>query len=140
MKYAYTIVGLALASSALADECAQKCNEAHDACLGKPDAHRPTCASDYAACLGYNPYNQESYATPTACSRAAEPTETDETCDCLQTCNGEYEACRDNPDVNRSTCASSYSDCLGYNPFGADGSLVTPTACVAGAAPTCPGR
>lgn len=136
MKYAYTIVGFALASSSFADECVRKCNEAHNACLGKPNAHRPTCASDYAACLGYNPYTQGDYSTPTACSKAAQPTDSPspEACDCAKNCNYEYNACRGKPDANRSTCAASYSTCLGYSPFGPDGSLIPPTACAPGAA------
>ncbi|RSL63184.1 hypothetical protein CEP54_005358 [Fusarium duplospermum] len=41
--------------------------------------------------------------------------------------------------ANMATCAAEYAKCLGYSPFGDDGSLVTPTACSAtGPAPTGP--
>ncbi|KAM0278876.1 hypothetical protein ACHAO9_011948 [Fusarium lateritium] len=52
-----------------------------------------------------------------------------ETYDCVTECNDNYNICRTAPNANRSTCAAQYAQCLGYNPFGGNGSLVTPTAC-----------
>lgn len=49
--------------------------------------------------------------------------------DCPAECATAYDTCRSGADANMSTCAAEYSSCLGYNPFGADGSLITPTAC-----------
>ncbi|KAK1723161.1 uncharacterized protein BDZ83DRAFT_532314, partial [Colletotrichum acutatum] len=49
--------------------------------------------------------------------------------DCAATCADAYNKCRGAPDANRATCAAEYAGCLGYSPFGPDGSLVTPTAC-----------
>ncbi|KXH49143.1 hypothetical protein CNYM01_06925, partial [Colletotrichum nymphaeae SA-01] len=58
---------------------------------------------------------------------------------CVTGCNDAYNKCRSAPGANMSTCAAQYAGCLGYSPFGPDGSLVTPTACsgsATGAAPT----
>ncbi|KAL2874798.1 hypothetical protein SGCOL_010053 [Colletotrichum sp. CLE4] len=58
---------------------------------------------------------------------------------CVAGCNDSYNKCRSAPGANRSTCAAEYAGCLGYSPFGPDGSLITPTACSAsatGAVPT----
>ncbi|PFH54922.1 hypothetical protein XA68_11779 [Ophiocordyceps unilateralis] len=33
-------------------------------------------------------------------------------------------------------CAAEYTGCLAYNPFGSDGTLLEPTACSLGSAPT----
>ncbi|PHH84360.1 hypothetical protein CDD83_2067 [Cordyceps sp. RAO-2017] len=52
--------------------------------------------------------------------------------ECAKVCSDKYNECRGKPEANRSTCASAYSDCLGFSPFGPDGSLVTPTACAPG--------
>ncbi|KAJ4861106.1 hypothetical protein T069G_06094 [Trichoderma breve] len=123
------IIITAFIASALADytgsdgtpeECAVKCTTAHDACLVKPDANRAECASEYAACLGYNPY-EGSFVNPTACSKTATattaaPTKTktpEDECKCYD----EYNMCRSAPGANMSYCASQYAGCLGYNPF-----------------------
>ncbi|KAL6834147.1 hypothetical protein J3E69DRAFT_376990 [Trichoderma sp. SZMC 28015] len=123
------IIVTAFIASALADytgsdgtpeECAVKCTTAHDACLVKPDANRAECASEYAACLGYNPY-EGTFVNPTACSKTATattaaPTQTktpEDECKCYD----EYNQCRSAPGANMSYCASQYAGCLGYNPF-----------------------
>lgn len=49
--------------------------------------------------------------------------------DCPAECQNAYNACRSGPGANMATCAAKYAACLGYSPFGPDGSLVTPTAC-----------
>jgi hypothetical protein len=51
------------------------------------------------------------------------------TYDCVSDCNSDYSQCRTAPGANMSTCATQYAECLGYNPFNGEGSLVTPTAC-----------
>ncbi|KAL6696257.1 hypothetical protein J3F84DRAFT_373532 [Trichoderma pleuroticola] len=118
------IVITAFIASALADysggtpeECAVKCTTAHDACLVKPDANRAECASEYAACLGYNPY-EGGFVVPTACSKTttAAPTQTKAPQDECK-CYDEYNKCRSAPGANMSYCASQYAGCLGYNPF-----------------------
>lgn len=48
---------------------------------------------------------------------------------CVATCNKAYDECRGAADSNKSTCAAAYASCLGYSPYGADGSLITPTIC-----------
>ncbi|OAA41808.1 hypothetical protein NOR_05316 [Metarhizium rileyi] len=60
--------------------------------------------------------------------------------ECVKNCQTTYDQCRVKPDANMSSCAAAFAGCLGYNPF-VDGSLVTPTACSAGATavPTQPG-
>ena len=176
-----------------ANECVQTCYDAYNKCRGQPDPNFSTCAAEYSACLGYNPFNGNgSLVTPTACSSqppaattpilyttkvltaittycpapttlsyndktyvVTEPTHltiTDCPCtvsapvtptavvptppspDCPQNCSDAYNQCRGQPNANRSTCASEYASCLGYNPFAQDGSLVTPTACSASVA------
>ncbi|KAH6954562.1 hypothetical protein HG530_010703 [Fusarium avenaceum] len=52
-----------------------------------------------------------------------------ETYDCVTECNDNYNICRTAPSANMASCAAQYAQCLGYNPFGGNGSLVTPTAC-----------
>ncbi|KAF4982101.1 hypothetical protein FZEAL_2207 [Fusarium zealandicum] len=56
--------------------------------------------------------------------------------DCPAMCSESYDMCRGKPDANRASCAAEYSQCLGYAPFGPDGSLITPTACSTTAAAT----
>ncbi|KAK0374097.1 hypothetical protein CLIM01_08543 [Colletotrichum limetticola] len=144
-------------------ECAATCAAAYDKCRGAPDANRATCAAEYAGCLGYSPFGPDgSLVTPTACSgtatavppitTVAPPTGTavppittgvfppaTTGAACVTGCNDAYNKCRSAPGANMSTCAAQYAGCLGYSPFGPDGSLVTPTACsgsATGAAPT----
>ncbi|KAF5679882.1 cell wall glycoprotein [Fusarium denticulatum] len=50
--------------------CAEKCSEAYDKCRTGPSANMATCAGAYAECLGYSPFDGESFVTPTACSVA----------------------------------------------------------------------
>ncbi|KAK7413658.1 hypothetical protein QQX98_007440 [Neonectria punicea] len=49
--------------------------------------------------------------------------------DCAKECTDAYNKCRGGPDANMATCAAKYAECLGYSPFGDDGSFKTPTAC-----------
>ncbi|PFH60736.1 hypothetical protein XA68_10444 [Ophiocordyceps unilateralis] len=74
MKYAYTVMSLVLAVPALADNCAYKCIESYNSCQSKSGANMAQCASEYASCLGYNPFSGNTYTTPTACSQGMAPT------------------------------------------------------------------
>jgi hypothetical protein len=49
------------------DECAKKCTDTYNACRTKPGANMSTCASDYASCLGFSPFQGNGTVTPTAC-------------------------------------------------------------------------
>ncbi|KAJ8070431.1 hypothetical protein OCU04_000805 [Sclerotinia nivalis] len=116
------------------DACVSQCNASYNSCRSAPDANRASCASSYASCLGYSPYdNNGSLVTPTACSSpvasstTVAPTTTADAC--VSQCNVSYNSCRSAPDANRASCASSYASCLGYSPYDNNGSLVTPTAC-----------
>jgi hypothetical protein len=124
-----------------ADDCAKKCYDAYNVCRSKPGANFSYCGSEFAGCLGYNPFagTNGTLATPTACS--SKPTSAVVTTpgptstqvqpphDCAAECSAAYNKCRGKAGANMSTCASEYASCLGYNPFGADGSLIAPTAC-----------
>ncbi|KAJ0313345.1 hypothetical protein COL5a_004185 [Colletotrichum fioriniae] len=134
-------------------DCAATCAAAYDKCRGAPDANRATCAAEYAGCLGYSPFGPDgSLVTPTACSGTATAVPPIATGivppgtatavppiatgvvppsgpDCAAACAVDYNKCRSASDANRATCAANYAGCLGYSPFGPDGSLVTPTAC-----------
>ncbi|TGO17383.1 hypothetical protein BTUL_0018g00500 [Botrytis tulipae] len=64
------------ASSAPAsDVCAATCTTEYNTCRSAPNANRAVCASSYASCLGYSPYDSNgSLITPTACSSGASAT------------------------------------------------------------------
>ncbi|KAM0233954.1 hypothetical protein ACHAPO_006828 [Fusarium lateritium] len=120
------------------NECVDKCNSDYDKCRTAPNANMSTCAAQYSQCLGYNPFDGGSLVTPTACSNAPGPTQSNAN-ECVDECNSDYDKCRTAPDANMSTCAAQYSQCLGYNPFDGAGSLVTPTACSNAPGPTLTG-
>lgn len=51
------------------DECVEKCTDAYNKCRGQSGANMSTCGSEYASCLGHNPFQGSSgFVTPTACS------------------------------------------------------------------------
>ncbi|THV43946.1 hypothetical protein BGAL_0800g00010 [Botrytis galanthina] len=123
-------------TSATTDACVSQCNASYNTCRSAPGANQSTCASNYASCLGYSPYdNNGSLVTPTACSSSVASTTassatTSATADaCVSKCSASYNSCRTRPNANQATCASEYSTCLGYFPYDSNGSLVTPTAC-----------
>ncbi|SPJ71110.1 related to cell wall glycoprotein [Fusarium torulosum] len=66
---------------------------------------------------------------PTGYAPPATPSTPAESKDCAEMCSDKYNKCRVAPDANMSFCAATYSECLGYSPFNAEGSLVTPTVC-----------
>lgn len=201
MKSLTILLTAAFATTALArlykrDECSEACTDAYNACTVEPDASQAFCATEYANCLGFNPFlGQASVPEPTACSAGAtgvsaisasdssvsassatvsvppatviaatsstlivtpiytvptgngdedeetlatdtgSPSTTEGTYtvpytyDCVSECNSDYNTCRTAPNANRATCASEFAECLGYNPFNSEGSLVTPTEC-----------
>lgn len=59
------------APAAPTSACVTACNNAYDTCRTKPDANRAACASEYAGCLGYNPFESGSLVAPTACAGGA---------------------------------------------------------------------
>ncbi|KAM5349629.1 hypothetical protein ACJ41O_006134 [Fusarium nematophilum] len=140
MRYSYALglLTIAFGSPVQADDCAQACTDTKNACLVKPDTNRAVCASEYAACLGYNPYDAQPFVEPTACSKVPtstvapvvpKPTEADA---CARDCTEKKDACMTAPDANHAACAAEYAGCLGYNPY--DGEpYVEPTACSQGA-------
>lgn len=112
------------------DECSEQCALEYNSCRSDTSNLRSTCASNYSSCLGYNPFSAEgSLVTPTACSQAPAATSSVAETICVEQCSTEYDVCRSDTSNLRSTCASNFSSCLGYNPFNSEGSLVTPTAC-----------
>ncbi|KAF7881213.1 uncharacterized protein EAF02_007104 [Botrytis sinoallii] len=144
-------VASAPAPSGSANACAATCTTEYNTCRSAPDANRASCASSYASCLGYSPYDSNgSLITPTACSSGASatsapassapvasaPAPSGSANACAATCTTEYNTCRSAPDANRASCASSYASCLGYSPYDSNGSLITPTACSSGASAT----
>lgn len=66
---------------------------------------------------------------PSALPTATKSAPSDESDECVERCNADYNACRTAPYANQSYCASKYAECLGYLPFDEAGSLVHPTAC-----------
>ncbi|KAF4450822.1 cell wall glyco, partial [Fusarium albosuccineum] len=74
---------------------------------------------------------------PCTVSKPAGPQPSAPSKDCAEMCTDKYNKCRSSPAANQATCAAEYAQCLGYNPFGSNGSFVTPTACH-GPAPTGP--
>ncbi|KAG6012501.1 hypothetical protein E4U54_007502 [Claviceps lovelessii] len=114
-------------------DCAAKCVDAFNKCQVAPDANHSFCASQLATCVGYNPFGDGTFVTPTACSAAPATTAVQPTGspDCAAKCVDAFNKCQVAPDANHSFCASQLATCVGYNPFG-DGTFVTPTACSAG--------
>ncbi|RDA92343.1 hypothetical protein CP533_4416 [Ophiocordyceps camponoti-saundersi (nom. inval.)] len=131
MKYSYTFMSLALAVPALADEyyCAQKCTESYDACRGKPGANMSLCASEYASCLGFNPFT-DSYAAPTACAQSSAPAPYSTPYSapystpaveltCPETCEEKFNTCRGQPGAYLDECVEDKNAChsaCGYSP------------------------
>ncbi|KAF4978217.1 hypothetical protein FZEAL_5378 [Fusarium zealandicum] len=115
MKYSYSFVGLltvALSSSAAADDCSDACSSQHDSCLGAPDANRASCASDYASCLGYNPYVDTGFVAPTACSHTTDlPTGTRAADVCIQVCDDNHSACMTGAGAVLTVCDVEHTSC-----------------------------
>ncbi|KAL7927596.1 hypothetical protein ACQKWADRAFT_277228 [Trichoderma austrokoningii] len=112
------------------DECAKKCNDEYDQCRGAPGANQSTCSSEYAKCLGYNPFDgqHEHEEKPTKCSTqpavtptwtSTPPPKTD--CKHVKQCTDEVDQCRTKPEANQAECSAEYAACLGFNPFTPEG-------------------
>ncbi|KAI8654006.1 hypothetical protein NCS56_01356600 [Fusarium sp. Ph1] len=103
------------------DPCLADCNAKHDACNSAPGANHASCASDYAQCLGYNPYAGTGFVEPTACSKSMTtvpvPQKTESPEVCCVTCTTTYKACCDAAGDVIDHCKIEYTTCLGYNPF-----------------------
>ncbi|RSL42006.1 hypothetical protein CEP54_015638 [Fusarium duplospermum] len=103
------------------DPCLADCNAKHDACNTAPGANHAACASDYANCLGYNPYAGTGFVEPTACSKSMTtvpgPKKTESPEVCCVTCTTTYKACCDAAGDVIDHCKIEYTTCLGYNPF-----------------------
>lgn len=118
------------------DECVKKCTDAYDQCRGKPDSNKSTCASEYASCLGHNPFQGSGFVTPTACSHqpgvsttaAVVPSGPGATTaapskpvsptvvpapapGCNDKCQATYDQCRGQSGANLSTCVSNFEGC-----------------------------
>ncbi|KAG8423066.1 hypothetical protein J3459_009783 [Metarhizium acridum] len=114
------------------DECAKKCTDAYNQCRGEPGANQSTCASKYAACLGYNPFQRNGFVTPNACSSTpgvsttagvVVPTGPGATAAPSKPASPSQPAggngCLDEPGANLSTCFSNEackSTCSGTKP------------------------
>ncbi|KAM0425894.1 hypothetical protein ACHAPT_008832 [Fusarium lateritium] len=103
------------------DPCVDDCTKKHDACNTAPGANHASCASDYAQCLGYNPYGDNGFVAPTACSKSMTtvpgPKKTEAPEVCCVTCTTTYKACCDAAGDVIDHCKVEYTTCLGYNPF-----------------------
>ncbi|KAJ4251545.1 hypothetical protein NW762_011535 [Fusarium torreyae] len=73
--------------------------------------------------------DQATDVTNTSLAAANTATNIPDTYNCPSDCGDDYNTCRTTAGANMATCAAQYAQCLGYNPFDGDGSLVTPTAC-----------
>ncbi|PHH61018.1 hypothetical protein CDD81_840 [Ophiocordyceps australis] len=49
------------------DACARDCTTKYNTCRGMPGANQSTCAAEYSACLGYNPFEKGADHVPMAC-------------------------------------------------------------------------
>ena len=109
------------------------CDAAANACRTAPNANQAYCSSQYAACLGYNPYTADASSTSSsllicnaaaiargACtaSAASVPSSTPTpTGNSTASCDAAVNACRTAPNANQAYCSAQYAQCLGYNPY-----------------------
>ncbi|GAB0137838.1 hypothetical protein EsDP_00006091 [Epichloe bromicola] len=127
----YPVVITALLGAALAQNqnqgdghaCVERCNAAMNSCRTQSGANQSYCSSQYASCLGYNPYQNGGFVTPTACASGgggpAGPAATmpgGQPDECARKCTDAYNGCRTQPGANQATCRASFATCLGYNP------------------------
>ena len=134
-------------------DCAEMCYDAYNKCRGAPGANFAVCGSQFAGCLGYNPFTggNGTLVKPTACSSGSTGSATKPVVlptqskpaggkTCAEMCYDAYNMCRGKSGANMAVCGSDFAGCLGYNPFtGNGGSLVKPTACSSGATGTATG-
>ncbi|GFP52447.1 hypothetical protein ACSS6W_003492 [Trichoderma asperelloides] len=127
------------------DDCANSCQYDYDECCGAPGANLSTCSSEYAECLGYNPYDGQQHdyeekqkttecsTKPTATATATwathfapPPTPTPPPypkvdCKHVKECTDEDDKCRTKPEANQAECSAEYAKRLGFNPFTTEG-------------------
>ncbi|THX82020.1 hypothetical protein D6D05_04015 [Aureobasidium pullulans] len=125
--------------------CQGDCYDAYNECRSAPDANISYCASQYAGCLGQNPFGSDGslvikpavkarseencVAKDNAC-RASDPVTglsanqaqcSSENAACKGSCDESYNACRtarpNGLSANMAQCASEYVGCLGENVF-----------------------
>ncbi|KAH7306127.1 hypothetical protein BKA65DRAFT_578271 [Rhexocercosporidium sp. MPI-PUGE-AT-0058] len=82
-------------------DCQAQANE----CRTAPDANQSFCSAQLSACLGYNPYANN---TATTTSSSYVPKES---------CQAVADKCRTKPGANQATCSAELAACLGYNPY-----------------------
>ncbi|KAH7409014.1 hypothetical protein BKA64DRAFT_663990 [Cadophora sp. MPI-SDFR-AT-0126] len=81
------------------------CQAQANACRTAPEANQSFCSAQLAACLGYNPYANN---TATTTSSSYVPKES---------CQAVADQCRVKPGANQATCSAELAACLGYNPY-----------------------
>ncbi|KAG4442791.1 hypothetical protein IFR05_001737 [Cadophora sp. M221] len=82
-----------------------ECQEQANACRTAPNANQSFCSAQLSACLGYNPYAND---TATTTSSSYVPKES---------CQAVADKCRTKPNANQATCSAELAACLGYNPY-----------------------
>jgi hypothetical protein len=124
-------------------KCADDCSAQWSACKAAANANQSFCGSQYATCLGFNPFT-DGFKEPTACSSngagvsstSAAPSASPTADACAQKCLDAWYACKTGPNPNQSFCAATLARCVGYNPF-ENGATALPTTCkTTTAAPT----
>jgi hypothetical protein len=73
MHYPTLVIALLAASVAAYTDPQTICNNAYNACRVAPDANMSTCASNYAGCLKYNPFDSNGSLNGTAPSNITTP-------------------------------------------------------------------
>ncbi|RCI17128.1 hypothetical protein L249_2100 [Ophiocordyceps polyrhachis-furcata BCC 54312] len=108
--------------------CPQACENGFNACRSKPGANISTCVSERNACLatcGLDDTDEDEYSSSSAPGPAPTPYPAPKpeckTCkdskpviglSCPQACENGFNACRNKPGANISTCASEKAACL----------------------------
>ncbi|KAK0109520.1 hypothetical protein ONS95_002209 [Cadophora gregata] len=112
------VLASALTNASLLNKRAD-CEAQANACRTAPEANQSFCSAQLVACLGYNPYANN---TATATSSSYTPRES---------CQAAADQCRVKPGANQSTCSAELAACLGYNPYESKPAYTTETTYVA---------
>ncbi|KAK0110853.1 hypothetical protein ONS96_002442 [Cadophora gregata f. sp. sojae] len=108
------VLASALTNASLLNKRAD-CEAQANACRTAPEANQSFCSAQLVACLGYNPYANN---TATATSSSYTPRES---------CQAAADQCRVKPGANQSTCSAELAACLGYNPYESKPAYTTET-------------
>lgn len=93
------------------------CQQMYNDCRAAQDADMAYCASQYAACLGYNPFTSAASSPTDGCGIAtSRPSHRPHHRPHPSTCRDKYNRCLNSPDANLAYCSSRYVACLGYDP------------------------